>query len=539
MDTSKHGMNTSKYPGYDALITYINKHEAWSWSYHGFFELCRNVIINSPPFLDNWDQINGIWSNRFLKAVKHYDQNISVDMEKKTTIENSEQRLKSYWKEVINEQRKNSIITQEQTNKNFELLSRKQQEKENLESLPSKRSRSNITLNCLVQGNLFKNAFPVDINKQQLIGHLKEVIKAKKTPDFDNISADKLILWKVNNQDGHNDELINFTFQNCDELLPMKKISTYFKKPAGEHIHIIISLPEFTETNQEQKLINQIAELQRLLNVSIYEFDIIVNPKRTKSFRWVANIKQATLKDLKKSIFAIYQTPELENDGAIITVTCNGEKYSPQNDLEFQNILQLFVSRNDFRFTVFVETSLSFSLWTFPKMCQFYKLGKDNDPSLSVFPPFNCECMELDDEKSQSIIKHLVTDLNFQFKAIPIGNEASKSQYVCAYLVAIANIFGNKFKVCPEKNISGPNGHGPVDFALVLIQTSKVFSITEVKDKDFQQECSLNDEGELKFKLSKPVVVVYGDKDMEGRVKTVIGNIAWLIEKIYELEELS
>jgi hypothetical protein len=249
---------------------------------------------------------------------------------------------------------------------------------------------------------------------------------------------------------------------------------------------------------------------------------------------------------------------------------CNGEKYFSQNDLEFQNLLQLFVTKSYFKFTVFIETSLSFSLWTFPKMCQFYKLSDDNDPSLSVFPLFDCECMELNDEKSQAIIKHLIADLNFRFKAIPIGNEASKSQYVGAYLIAIANIFEDKFKVCPEKNISGPNGHGPVDFALVLIQTSKVFSVTEVKDKDFRQgiaqnvvqcesallnnkkkvfgivtdsekwyflECSLNNEGEPNFKLSKPVVVIYGDRDMEVRVKTVIGKIAWLVERI--LEELN
>jgi hypothetical protein len=50
----------------------------------------------------------------------------------------------------------------------------------------------------------------------------------------------------------------------------MKKIKKYFEKPAEEHIHIIVSLPEFTKTNQEQELINQIAELQRLLKKSIY-----------------------------------------------------------------------------------------------------------------------------------------------------------------------------------------------------------------------------------------------------------------------------
>ncbi|CAG8723671.1 14824_t:CDS:1, partial [Funneliformis caledonium] len=156
----------------------------------------------------------------------------------------------------------------------------------------------------------------------------------------------------------------------------------------------------------------------------------------------------------------------------------------------------------------------------------------------------------------------------FRFNTIPIGNEASKSQYVCAYLVAVANLL--KFKVRPEKNVSGPNGHGPVDFAFVSIQTSKVVGITEVKDKDFLQgvaqnavqcesalsnnnkrifgiitdsekwfflECSLDNEGKPKFKLSKPMVVVYGDEDMEDRVKKVLGHIAWLLEEAQGLDE--
>ncbi|PKY27953.1 hypothetical protein RhiirB3_390685 [Rhizophagus irregularis] len=199
------------------------------------------------------------------------------------------------------------------------------------------------------------------------------------------------------------------------------------------------------------------------------------------------------------------------------------------------------------------------------------KVAELQDPSLSVFSLFNCGFIDLNDEKSQVIIKHLMTDLNFRFKAIPIGNEASKSQYVCSYLVAIANLFEDKFKICPEKNVSGLNGHGPVDFALIQVQTSRIIGITEVKDKDFQQgvaqnavqcesalssskkkvfgiitdsekwfflECSLDNKRNPKFKLSKPVVIIYGDEDMENWVKKVLGHIAWLLEEAQKLNEL-
>ena len=51
-----------------------------------------------------------------------------------------------------------------------------------------------ITLLCLVKGNTLANAFPVDIEKDQLVGHLKKIIKAEKQNDFADIDADRLKL---------------------------------------------------------------------------------------------------------------------------------------------------------------------------------------------------------------------------------------------------------------------------------------------------------------------------------------------------------
>ncbi|CAG8727391.1 3100_t:CDS:2, partial [Ambispora leptoticha] len=110
-------------------------------------------------------------------------------------------------------------------------------------------------------------------------------------------------------------------------------------------------------------------------------------PKRTKGFKWTVNIEHATLEALKNSIRAVYQTPALEMMERCSTC---------------------------FKFIVFIETpSKPFAEWTFPKICQLYGLGETDDPSLSA-------CL----------------------KTIPIsGNEASKSQYVCPYLIASANLF--------------------------------------------------------------------------------------------------
>jgi hypothetical protein len=149
-------------------------------------------------------------------------------------------------------------------------------------------------------------------------------------------------------------------------------------------------------------------------------------------------------------------------------------------------VLRLFVSKSISKFTVTIETpSKAFSDWSFPKVCQLYELGESDDPSLSVFPPFTCKYKDLKDEHSQVLLKNLITELEARLKSIPIsGNEASKSQYVCSYLVAGVNLYEGKFELRPEKNITGPNGHGPVDFAIDLLRTAKTVGVTEVKDED-------------------------------------------------------
>ena len=53
---------------------------------------------------------------------------------------------------------------------------------------------------CQVVGeNPYENAFPVDIdiNKVKTVGHLKDAIKEKLHPKFENVTANDIKLWKV------------------------------------------------------------------------------------------------------------------------------------------------------------------------------------------------------------------------------------------------------------------------------------------------------------------------------------------------------
>ncbi|CAI2197551.1 17383_t:CDS:2, partial [Funneliformis geosporum] len=123
------------------------------------------------------------------------------------------------------------------------------------------------------------------------------------------------------------------------------------------------------------------------------------------------------------------------------------------------------------------------------------------DPSLSVFSPFTCGIKDLKDDSFQTILKHLIAELNARLKSIPISrNEISKSQYV-----------------------------------------SKTAGMTEVKDEDFFKSIAQN-AVQLKLVLSnckrkvsemeEDSVFVDKDENMENMVRKVLRYITWLLEKM-------
>ena len=91
-------------------------------------------------------------------------------------------------------------------------------------------------------------------------------------------------------------------------------------------------------------------------------------------------------------------------------------------------MLRLFVSKNNLKFTVFIETpSKPFSEWTFPKVCELYGISSDPNPSIDVYPVFSCGSADLSSEKSKAVVKHLMASQKDH--PIDMANEATKSIY--------------------------------------------------------------------------------------------------------------
>ncbi|KAG0195067.1 hypothetical protein BGX28_002366, partial [Mortierella sp. GBA30] len=102
-----------------------------------------------------------------------------------------------------------------------------------------------VTLFCLVDGE--STPFPVEIESTKTIGQLKDAIKAKKAPRFDDVAADELTLWRVTLplvplKDRK--PIILSKVESATELDPGNDISDEFEeKLPKKTIHLIVQRP--------------------------------------------------------------------------------------------------------------------------------------------------------------------------------------------------------------------------------------------------------------------------------------------------------
>ncbi|CAG8487769.1 7762_t:CDS:2, partial [Ambispora gerdemannii] len=78
-------MSTSKYLGYDVLISYLNERE--NQSYRGFLDLHRNVIVASLVS-DDWHDLDNNWADHFLREAEVLlDRKTFVALKEKNLLE--------------------------------------------------------------------------------------------------------------------------------------------------------------------------------------------------------------------------------------------------------------------------------------------------------------------------------------------------------------------------------------------------------------------------------------------------------------------
>ncbi|CAG8739349.1 7846_t:CDS:2, partial [Acaulospora morrowiae] len=92
------------------LLNYFEGTDSSLWSYIDFLKLNRTLIINSPPFKDQWNTLDGTWNRRFIQAGKELlDLTLGEAFESKVNLERAKSNLCSFWQEVIIERLRHQV----------------------------------------------------------------------------------------------------------------------------------------------------------------------------------------------------------------------------------------------------------------------------------------------------------------------------------------------------------------------------------------------------------------------------------------------
>jgi hypothetical protein len=104
---------------------------------------------------------------------------------------------------------------------------------------------TNWTVFCIVDNR--NNPFSVKIQPDATVGVLKKAIKLEKLPEFDNIDADRLTLFKVDvpalDLGKASEQIDGFDLASM-KMNPVLKLSKYYSDtPSEETIHILVQTP--------------------------------------------------------------------------------------------------------------------------------------------------------------------------------------------------------------------------------------------------------------------------------------------------------
>ena len=119
---------------------------------------------------------------------------------------------------------------------------------------------NHMNLFCLVDGEATSTAFSVKIPSNDTVDDLKNLIKTALSPQFDDIAAKDITLWRVDQPviaaNKHNPILLS-AIEFPTELDPTDDISDVFEHhPPKKTIHIIVQLP--SQSRSGNVLIHQL-----------------------------------------------------------------------------------------------------------------------------------------------------------------------------------------------------------------------------------------------------------------------------------------
>ncbi|KAG0011590.1 hypothetical protein BGZ81_002100 [Podila clonocystis] len=328
-----------------------------------------------------------------------------------------------------------------------------------------------ITLFCLQNGEAASRVFSVEMDPAKTVDHLKDLIKAKKAPRFDDIAADELTLWRVSIPIADDVEelpilLDNVTGEDKKKLGPAMRLSNVFSKDFPEEtIHVMVQRPP--------RAVDLTADTKFLVSVK---------GKNPEPWEWDVSPSTATLEDFRQHIYVKCCIREDERRGIVIEhakspLFRDGGVDRPLGDSKLRAILRMYVGAG----LRHIDVHLEF----LPKGFSKFSLAEVHERlSTDDFKPFELGTIPCNTEERKAVLEEMKGAINLARRAHLFKSEACVTRYVAPYIQA-AVALNQELCLTPEQEISGRWGSGDLDYGIESRHaTEYVVGAVEVKKEE-------------------------------------------------------
>ncbi|KAF9194516.1 hypothetical protein BGZ49_003152 [Haplosporangium sp. Z 27] len=361
-----------------------------------------------------------------------------------------------------------------------------------------------LTIFCLISGERISRAFSVEVPSDWTIDKLKDSIKAKQSPTFDDITANSLELWRVTlrvDENTGDEGVIKLDALHDKTKLnnPRTHLSKLFSESPDDNTYIVVECPKATSTPHtlelEAKMAEMLMEIEELRGgKNIITLNVVVRPNRNE------DAETTTIKELERAIYAAYPGRE---DGEVVLAVIHvhgtpqheaGGTEHPSDDAQFRKTIQQYRKTNTRTISVALETpTKKYGDFTLNEVNRLYEITSTEAPGISDLPSFDDISTEaLDSDQHKESLRRLLDEIDTRMQVLPSRdyNEATCSVYVCSFLAQAVRIFGSELALVPERPLRGRHGHGKVDYAIESLAKDgmrHVLGVTEVKQEDYRK----------------------------------------------------
>ncbi|KAF8967213.1 hypothetical protein BGZ46_000221 [Entomortierella lignicola] len=359
---------------------------------------------------------------------------------------------------------------------------------------------STITVFCVIDGA--SEPFSIDINPEKTVDHLKDAIKEKQTPIFNDLRASDLHLWQVSLSINDYDEDAPITLQDhtdAKKLRPIIKLCKVFETlpPPEDTIHIIVQRSS-TEANLEiaalRKQLSDMAQLNAELKSTSISLGIIEKRGGKKVVcTYSTDIRLATVDQLRKLLHQHFE--QFDGDEYVQIFAYQPGVSKPvwlADDIMLRSCLEQ-AKENDWKnLTISLDSpAKSFSTYTWKEMVEQYGVGAGPE----FLPLFDIQPKSMSDDE-KIMLEEIVKECSRRNEAYifgPSSSEFTRNTIVDAFMVGAMQSYKADMFLAQQQQMSGRRGHGPVDFAVMdRIHQTQVLGVTEVKKDDHVQGLAQN-----------------------------------------------